>query len=193
MPEPQTEHKLSSREHKFTLEYASGAPAKQAAINAGYKTASAHTTADRLLKRDKINNQIARHRARLELRSDVTAKEIERRLWEEANTFGPGTAHSARISALQTLAKIRGLMVERHAHLHKAVDQMGAEELQAFLGGEPSEDELKAAVTVALEAPEQANGDDPENDTRSVEKVPENTGKHPRSVEIETAPADTPE
>lgn len=103
------------RYQTFITEYIRTNNATTAAIRAGYSKASAGNAGYKLLKREDIKSEIDRQRAKSSAsassRRILNASEIKEQLTIEA--LNPENPPSVRTRALEILAKINGLMIER--------------------------------------------------------------------------------
>ena len=100
--------KLNDQQMRFVTEYLKDCNGKQAAIRAGYAPRSAEVQASRLLSLDKVKNEIKARQSELRKREESVSERIRRRLWEESEDYSEFASHSARIRALEILAKIYG-------------------------------------------------------------------------------------
>ena len=100
--------KLNDQQMRFVTEYLKDCNGKQAAIRAGYAPRSAEVHASRLLSLDKVQNEIRARQTELRKREESVSERIRRRLWEESEDYSEFASHSARIRALEILAKIYG-------------------------------------------------------------------------------------
>lgn len=100
--------KLNDQQMRFVTEYLKDCNGKQAAIRAGYAPRSAEVQASRLLSLDKVQNEIKARQTELRKREESVSERIRRRLWEESEDYSEFASHSARIRALEILAKIYG-------------------------------------------------------------------------------------
>lgn len=100
--------KLTDQQMRFVTEYLKDCNGKQAAIRAGYAPRSAEVQASRLLSLDKVQNEIKARQTELRKREESVSERIRRRLWEESEDYSEFASHSARIRALEILAKIYG-------------------------------------------------------------------------------------
>ncbi len=104
---------LSAKQEAFANAYALGASGTQAAKEAGYSPGSAANQAVRLLKNAKVREAVAKAKARLRTQVRMTEDQIIAQLEIEALREGSGASHAARIKALELLAKMKGMLVER--------------------------------------------------------------------------------
>ena len=103
---------LTPRQAAFVREYLLDGNGTQAAIRAGYSKNTANEQASRLLTKNNIQEKVAAGRAKIAEQVESSAERIRRRLWEEADDFTEMASHSARIKALETLAKLDGLFAK---------------------------------------------------------------------------------
>jgi phage terminase small subunit len=107
---------LTEKRRRFAREYAKDANGSAAYIRAGYKAKNARvarTCAAQLLAIPSIMAAVEAHRNQLAAKTETEAEWVRRRLKEEADFRGEGTSHSARVTALRTLAEINGLLDAR--------------------------------------------------------------------------------
>lgn len=74
--------KLTAKQERFCHEYLIDLNATQAAIRAGYSRKTAKMAGSRLMTNDVIGRRIGEMQARREARTDRTADEVIRRLWQ---------------------------------------------------------------------------------------------------------------
>jgi|GEM_PF-5667972 len=114
----------TEKQRRFAMEYLVDGNARQAAVRAGYAESSAHVTGSRLLKDERVQKVLAQEQSRRAERLQVSADDVERRLWEIANEN-----RSDRVPALALLAKRYNYGREvpregaKHLHLHNVSDQ----------------------------------------------------------------------
>lgn len=100
---------LTDKQKRFVEEYCSnGFNATQAALSAGYseKTAS-HIGSENLGKPD-IQKAVSEFMSKATKKALITTEDLVERLLSEAEYFGEGASHSARIAALKTLTDFTG-------------------------------------------------------------------------------------
>lgn len=110
---------LNAKQKRFVEEYLKDSNATQAAIRAGYSERTAHSQGPRLLGNVGVAEAIAVGQQRLSEKAETDAEWIRRRLKIESEREGEGATHNARVSALDKLAKIEGLYVEKHEVEHR--------------------------------------------------------------------------
>ena len=100
---------LTDKQRRFVEEYCSnGFNATKAAIAAGYSESSARQLASRELSKDYIQDAIQEFMNTASEKALVTTEWIVKRLAEEADYYGEGATHGARITALKTLTDYTG-------------------------------------------------------------------------------------
>ena len=104
---------LTPRQAAFVREYLVDLNATQAAVRAGYSPRNADKLGPRLVGQSRVAAEIARLMAAREKAVEHDAKWVIRRLAEEADFKGEGSTHSARVRALEVLARHHGLLVDR--------------------------------------------------------------------------------
>ena len=100
--------KLNDKQTAFVREYAVDFNATQAAIRAGYSKKTAGQQAHELLKNLEIKAQLAESRQKSAEKTETDTNWVRERLREEATDFRPQASHSARIRAVELLAKMNG-------------------------------------------------------------------------------------
>ena len=103
---------LTDRQRRFVDEHLIDANATQAAMRAGYSRRTARAQGSRLLTNADIRREIERRSAALSERARIDAAWVLRRLAIEAEREGPGSSHSARVSALRHIARHPGMFDE---------------------------------------------------------------------------------
>lgn len=66
-----------------------------------------------LLKKPNVQSAIKKHQEKLSKKMNITEIDVLNRLWEEANAYGQGTNHNARITALVWIGKHLGMWAEK--------------------------------------------------------------------------------
>ena len=116
-PPPSADLSTSERElrDRFIEEYLKDYDQTTAAIRIGFPMSFARTYAERFMTEPYVRQKISeREAAQLDPSEEKNEFEIDRRriraaLLREANYNGPGSSHSARVSALAKLASIRDM------------------------------------------------------------------------------------
>lgn len=106
---------LTAKQLAFCREYLVDLNATRAYARAGYRAAgnAAETNASRLLRSPGVAAEVGRLLADRAARTALTADGVIRRLAEEADYRGDGSTHSARVRALEVLARHHGLLRDR--------------------------------------------------------------------------------
>ncbi|AUR96874.1 terminase small subunit, partial [Vibrio phage 1.233.B._10N.261.51.E6] len=100
---------LTAKQRRFVEEYCSnGFNATQAALTAGYKPDNARKTASENLSKPDIQDAIEEFMGKATKKALITTEGLVERLLSEAEYFGEGASHSARIAALKTLTDFTG-------------------------------------------------------------------------------------
>lgn len=107
---------MTPKQERFVAEYLVDLNGTQAAIRAGYSRKTAGQQAEQLLKKLEIAAAVRNGQAKAAERAGRTAADVIAALWRESSETGIGASHSARVSALNVLAKHFGLLVDRHEH-----------------------------------------------------------------------------
>lgn len=97
---------------RFIAEYCIDLNGTQAAIRAGYSPNGADVTAVRLLAQTRIRTEIDKRLAAIAKATETDAQWVRRRLKEEAEDFSEFASHSARVRAIELVAKLNGLFAE---------------------------------------------------------------------------------
>lgn len=96
---------LTTKQKRFVEEYLIDFNATQAAIRAGYSENSAYSIGQENLKKPEIKGEIDKLTDKMTERALITKERIIQGLLNEAETFGEGSSHSARVSAWAHLGK----------------------------------------------------------------------------------------
>lgn len=101
---------LTDKEKAFVRAYCSDAKFNGAAAarEAGYAPASSNVTAAKLLAKTSIQDEIQKLMNKATKKALITTEGLVERLLSEAEYFGKGASHSARITALKTLTDYTG-------------------------------------------------------------------------------------
>jgi len=101
--------KLTDKQRRFVEEYCSnGFNATQAAKSAGYSEKTAKQQGCENLAKPDVQDAIQAFMSKATKKALVTTEDIVKRLLLEAEYFGEGASHSARIAALKTLTDFTG-------------------------------------------------------------------------------------
>lgn len=160
---------LNEKQRRFVAEYLKDLNATQAAIRAGYAAGSAHTTASRMLKNDKVAEAIAdameKRGKRVEITQDAVLRELAKiafadlrnvmtpsgglrspLAWDD-ETAGAITSLEVVTRRLPTLDDDEAPEVE-YVHKIKTADKLGSLTLLArhlgMLDGKPEDPDAKA-------------------------------------------------
>lgn len=107
---------LNEREQRFVDEVLRGTkPDSQAAINAGYAESSAHVTASRLLRRDKVRRALEERAKPIREAANVDAEGVLRELLQSVRRYR-GREPAAHLRALEMLGRHRAVQAwyDRH-------------------------------------------------------------------------------
>lgn len=99
---------FTPKQAAFITEYLVDKNATQAAIRAGYSPRTAAAIGEENLRKPDIRAAIDDALQRLAEATMTESEWVRRRLREEATEFGPDASHSARVRALEILAKLNG-------------------------------------------------------------------------------------
>lgn len=100
--------KLNDKQAAFVREYMVDFNATQAAIRAGYAKHAAGQQAHKLLKIAEVQAALKDFREKAAEKTLTDTAWVRERLREEALECGPQASHSARIRAVELLAKMNG-------------------------------------------------------------------------------------
>jgi len=131
--------RLAHRQKVFVVEYCRDHRGREAAVRAGYSEKSAAFTASHLLADPNVAAAVREREAEIAQAALLDDVAIVRGLLREANRFGPGSTHSARVNAWRELAKIRGLEVSKveHTVTHKLDGRLAAARARARIVADP--------------------------------------------------------
>ena len=104
---------LTAKQRRFVEEYLRDQNATQAAIRAGYSKRNADTIAVRLVRKSQVKAAIEARFKQIEKKTDVTVEMIVNGLRDIAQY---GEKEGPRVAAWSTLAKIKGMLVDRQRH-----------------------------------------------------------------------------
>jgi phage terminase small subunit len=104
---------LTPKQQAFVAEYAIDCNATQAAIRAGYSKRTAQEQSARLLSNVMVGEAVRKALDAKAERTKIDADWVMGKLEKEATFDGEGSSHSARVSALATMAKTLGMMKDR--------------------------------------------------------------------------------
>lgn len=100
---------LTDKQRRFVEEYCSnGFNATQAAISAGYSEKTAKQMGCENLSKPNVQDEIEAFMSKATEKALVTVDELVKMLLREAEYFGEGASHSARIAAVKTLTDYTG-------------------------------------------------------------------------------------
>ncbi len=104
---------LTAKQRRVVDEYLIDSNATQAAVRAGYSVKTAGAIGFENLKKPEIAAEVAKRQAALAEKSGITAGMVIGGLLKEAEYFGEGCSHAARVSAWEKLGKHLGMFVEK--------------------------------------------------------------------------------
>ncbi|MEI7465073.1 MAG: terminase small subunit [Burkholderiales bacterium] len=99
---------LNDKQTAFVREYLMDFNATQATIRAGYSMRTAGQQGHALLKKHEIQACLAEFRQKAAEQTVTDSAWVRHRLREEATNFSPQASHSARVRALELIAKMNG-------------------------------------------------------------------------------------
>lgn len=141
MGRAKTAVKFTKLQEAFVGEYLVDKNATQAAIRAGYSRATAGAIGHNLLKKTEIRDRIEEGLKSLAEKTETTAEWVRKRLREEATDVSEFSSHSARIRALELIAKIEGMFEKDNSQKTTPMT-----ELLATLQGKVMRPEAAAAL-----------------------------------------------
>lgn len=100
---------LNDKQEAFVREYLKDFNATQAAIRAGYSQKTAGSQGFDLLKKPEIQARLKAFQQKAAEATETENEWVRRRLKEEADDFTEFASHSARIKALETVARLNGM------------------------------------------------------------------------------------
>lgn len=106
---------LTPKQAAFVLEYLKDGNATQAAIRAGYSARTAQAIGAENLTKPLIAAALAAAQTKVAAKTETEAEWVRRRLKEEADDFSEFSSHSARIRAIETIAKLNGMFEKDNA------------------------------------------------------------------------------
>ncbi len=130
---------LTEKQERFVREYLVDCNATAAAVRAGYSPHTAVKIGSENLRKPDIQSRLSQLRAEQDQRTEVTADWVVTRLREEADRTDEGSTHAARVSALTTLAKIKGLIKHRHEHTGESGGPIRFIEIADAVSSNPAE------------------------------------------------------
>ena len=113
------EPKLTARQKRFVEEYLIDFNGAQAAIRAGYSESSAKEIAAENLTKPNIRAEVDRLTNQISEKALITKEMVINGLKQEAQTYGEGSSHSARVSAWAQLGKHLNMFTEKVEHSGK--------------------------------------------------------------------------
>lgn len=99
---------MNDRQASFVREYVLDKNGTQAAIRAGYSERTANQQASRLLVNVDIRAAIDSALKALAIKTETSSEWVRRRLREEAEDFSEFSSQSARVRAVELVAKLNG-------------------------------------------------------------------------------------
>lgn len=99
---------LTPKQADFVREYLKDRNGTQAAIRAGYSAKTAQEQSSRLLSNVIISKLVKAAQEKVAAKTETDSEWVRRRLKEEADDFSEFSSHSARIRALELVAKLNG-------------------------------------------------------------------------------------
>lgn len=110
---------LTLKQQRFIEEYLIDFNATQAAIRAGYSEGTAYSIGNENLKKPEIKNEIDKRTAEISERAIITKEMVIQGLLDEAQEYGEGSSHSARVSAWAHLGKHLKMFTDKVEHSGK--------------------------------------------------------------------------
>ena len=107
---------LSEKQRRFVEEYLVDLNATAAARRAGYSEKTCRSIGAENLTKPDIQAAIAEAMSKRAEQCDLSAEKVVRGLLDEAERFGEGSSHSARVRAWELLGKHLGMFTDRVEH-----------------------------------------------------------------------------
>src|SRR5512139_1443381 len=117
---------LTIKQDKFARALARTGNGTQAAIAAGYPTRSARSIASENLTKPAVAAEVARHRARLAERLDISREKILNDQAHDCESASLQGNYAAATAGRQLIAKAMGYITERSVHVHADTGQLCA-------------------------------------------------------------------
>lgn len=99
---------LNDKQLAFVREYLVDFNATQAAIRAGYSRKTAGSQGHDLLKKPEVQAALNEFRSKAAQETETDIRWVRQRLKEEATDFSEFSSHSARIRAIELVARLNG-------------------------------------------------------------------------------------
>ena len=106
---------LSAKRQAFVAEYLVDFNATQAALRAGYSPRGANVTGHRLLMNPNVMAELATGREKQAAQTQITQSDVLKMLEREATAGDFASPNTARIRAIELLAKIHGMLDRQSA------------------------------------------------------------------------------
>ena len=110
---------LTLKQQRFVDEYLIDFNATQAAIRSGYSENTAQQIGAENIRKPLIEAEIKKRTGALEEKALITKEMVIQGLLSEAETFGEGSSHSARVSAWAHLGKHLKMFTDKVEHSGK--------------------------------------------------------------------------
>ena len=125
----------NARHERFAQHLARGSSQAEAYVQGGYKdTPSARANAVRLIAKESVSARVEYLQDKAAEQAIVTTADVLRGLRDEAELYGDGASHSARVSAWAHLGKHLSLFTEKtEVTIRKDPSAMSDEELEQAL------------------------------------------------------------
>ena len=126
----------NTRHERFAQGVTQGKPGSKAYADAGYKARgnSAEVNAARLLRNAKVAARITDLKTQAAERAIVTTEDVLRGLRDEAELYGDGASHSARVTAWAHLGKHLSMFTDKQElTIKRDPREMSTDELEEYL------------------------------------------------------------
>jgi len=174
---------LSDLEKKFCEGIAAGKGKREAAVDAGYSSTSAHVQAARNLKKDKIIQYIDRLRTDVRrLTNESVSKEVER-LDLLIKDAVKDSQYSAAVNAIRLKSQLLGFLVEKKEIKTNSLDSMSEDELTQYLTQIRVDHGLLIDDAGAMILGDQAGGNSQQQQAAAVPAEPPGSLTHVHSSE----------
>lgn len=104
---------LTTKQRLFVDGYVTHGNASQAALDAGYTAKNAGTLGYQLLQNPLIAAEVEKRVKNLEVKGIITKDMVIEGLLKEAQSYGEGTSHSARVNAWTQLGKHLAMFTDK--------------------------------------------------------------------------------
>lgn len=107
---------MTPKQQRFVQEYLIDLNATQAAIRAGYSKRSAYMTGGRMMKNDEVMAAISEAQSKAAERHEITFERVAQMMQEDREFARSLDQPGAAATASMNLAKLHGLIIDKHHH-----------------------------------------------------------------------------